>query len=187
MNGNSKTIAARLALAASAALALAGGISAGHAETAAELPVALAAPAALGPATRFEPSDEASAEAGVASLAIAAEPTAQEAPSLDTAAPAAQPLGRGVASFYGRQFAGRPTASGERFDPQLLTAAHRTLPFGSQVRVTNNRNGRSVVVRINDRGPFHGSRTIDLSRRAAEQIGIVSAGHGTVELELLAG
>lgn len=95
-------------------------------------------------------------------------------------------LGHGRASFYGRRFAGRPTASGERFDPQGLTAAHRTLPFGSRVRVTNPANGRSVVVRINDRGPFHSRRVIDISRAAAEEIGLVSRGVGEVELELLA-
>lgn len=94
-------------------------------------------------------------------------------------------LGRGMASYYGKSFAGRRTASGEAFDPQDLTAAHRTLPFGSRVRVTNPRNGRSVVVRINDRGPFTRGRTIDLSQRAAEQVGIVQAGHGEVELTLL--
>ena len=99
--------------------------------------------------------------------------------------PATQTLGSGMASFYGRRFAGRPTASGEAFDPTQLTAAHRTLPFGSLVRVTNPRNGRSVVVRINDRGPFHGRRVIDLSRAAAEEIGIVQSGQGRVELELL--
>ena len=66
-----------------------------------------------------------------------------------------------------------------------LTAAHRTLPFGSLVRVTNPRNGRSVVVRINDRGPFVRGRSIDLSRAAAEEIGLIRSGHGRVELELL--
>lgn len=99
--------------------------------------------------------------------------------------PAARALGSGVASYYGRRFAGRPTASGERFDPGQLTAAHRTLPFGSKVRVTNRHNGQSVVVRINDRGPFVRGRTIDLSRAAAEHIGLIRRGHGTVELELL--
>ena len=89
----------------------------------------------------------------------------------------------GVASWYGPGFAGRKTASGERFDPSQYTAAHRTLPFGSRVRVT--RNGRSVVVRINDRGPFHGGRVIDLSQAAAEDLGIRSAGEGRVELALL--
>lgn len=94
-------------------------------------------------------------------------------------------LGRGVASYYGKRFAGRRTANGERFDPQKLTAAHKTLPFGSRVRVTNPRNGRSVVVRINDRGPFIRGREIDLSRRAAERIGLIQRGHGPVDLALL--
>ncbi|MHA7818671.1 MAG: septal ring lytic transglycosylase RlpA family protein [Erythrobacter sp.] len=95
-------------------------------------------------------------------------------------------LGTGVASYYGRRFHGRRTANGERFDMRAMTAAHRTLPFGSMVRVTNPRNGQSVTVRINDRGPFSRGRTIDLSRAAAEQIGLIRRGHGTVELELLA-
>ncbi|WP_338445042.1 septal ring lytic transglycosylase RlpA family protein [Pelagerythrobacter marensis] len=99
--------------------------------------------------------------------------------------PAGQALGRGVASYYGRRFAGRPTASGEIFDPGRLTAAHRTLPFGSRVKVTNPRNGKSVVVRINDRGPFHKGRTIDLSRAAADELGLIRRGHGSVELVLL--
>jgi rare lipoprotein A len=95
----------------------------------------------------------------------------------------ARDIGGGVASWYGREFAGRKTASGERFDPQEYTAAHRTLPFGSKVRVT--RGERSVVVRINDRGPFHGNRVIDLSQAAAEDLGIRSAGSGRVELAVL--
>jgi rare lipoprotein A len=94
-------------------------------------------------------------------------------------------LGSGLASYYGNEFAGRRTASGEKFNPRALTAAHRTLPFGSKVRVTNPANGRSVVVRINDRGPFTRGRTIDLSRGAAEQIGLVARGHGTVQLALV--
>ena len=95
-------------------------------------------------------------------------------------------LGSGVASFYGRRFHGRMTANGERFDMGAMTAAHKTLPFGSLVRVTNPRNGRSVTVRINDRGPFTKGRTIDLSRAAAEQLGMVARGHASVELELVA-
>ena len=95
------------------------------------------------------------------------------------------PLGGGMASYYGRKFDGRRTASGEAFDMTELTAAHRTLPFGSKVRVTNPANGRSVVVRINDRGPFSGHRVIDISRAAAEKIGLVARGSGTVELALL--
>ena len=99
--------------------------------------------------------------------------------------PATRPLQGGVASYYGRRFHGRPTASGERFDMHALTAAHRTLPFGTLVQVTNPRSGASVVVRINDRGPFSHSREIDLSRAAAERIGLINRGHGTVELALL--
>ena len=100
-------------------------------------------------------------------------------------APQATDLGRGMASYYGRKFNGRRTASGERFDMTQLTAAHRTLPFGSRVQVTNPRNGKTVVVRINDRGPFTHARTIDLSRAAAEELGLVSRGHGEVQLALL--
>lgn len=94
-------------------------------------------------------------------------------------------IGTGGASYYGLQFAGRKTANGERFDPNHLTAAHRTLPFGSLVRVTNLDNGKSVVVRINDRGPFHPRRVIDLSLGAARAIDMVRRGLATVKLELL--
>jgi len=96
-------------------------------------------------------------------------------------------LGSGIASYYGVKFAGRRTASGETFDPAALTAAHRTLPFGSRVRVTSERTGKSVVVRINDRGPFHGNRVIDLSKEAARRIGLINQGHGPVEMELVSG
>lgn len=78
----------------------------------------------------------------------------------------------GVASWYGPGFHGRKTANGERFDMNALTAAHRTLPLGTQVRVTNKSNGRSVVVRINDRGPYVGRRVIDLSKASAQAIGV---------------
>jgi rare lipoprotein A len=91
----------------------------------------------------------------------------------------------GVASWYGAAFAGRTTADGSSFNPNELTAAHKQLPFGSLVRVTNPRNGRSVVVEITDRGPFVAGREIDLSRAAAEAIGLRSQGTGRVELELL--
>jgi len=83
-------------------------------------------------------------------------------------------LGRGqigTASWYGRAFAGKRTASGERFDPNALTAAHRTLPLGSTAKVTDTASGHSVQVRINDRGPFRRGRIIDLSRRAAALLG----------------
>lgn len=78
----------------------------------------------------------------------------------------------GVASWYGPGFHGRKTANGERFDMNALTAAHRTLPLGTQVRVTNTHTGRSVVVRINDRGPYVGRRLIDLSKASAQAIGL---------------
>jgi len=77
-----------------------------------------------------------------------------------------------IASWYGRRFAGRPTTSGERFDPHRLTAASITVPLGSVVKVDNPKNGRSVRVRINDCGPFAPGRGLDLSRRAAQKIGI---------------
>ncbi len=94
-------------------------------------------------------------------------------------------MGSGEASYYGTELAGNRTASGESFDPNKLTAAHRTLPLGSRVRVTNSRNGESVVVRINDRGPFHGNRVIDLSTAAARTIGLIRSGTGRVSLALL--
>lgn len=91
----------------------------------------------------------------------------------------------GIASWYGGKFQGRLTANGEIFDTNDLTAAHRTLPFDTEVLVTNTVTGNSVVVRINDRGPFIDGRVIDLSRAAASRIGIVSTGVGPVELEIL--
>ncbi len=91
-------------------------------------------------------------------------------------------IGAGTASYYGKRFHGRRTASGEAFDMFGMTAAHRTLPFGTRLRVTNPRTGASVVVRVNDRGPFSGNRLIDLSRAAAQQIGLIQRGHGRVEL-----
>lgn len=91
----------------------------------------------------------------------------------------------GVASWYGPGLNGNRSASGEVFNQNSLTAAHRSLPFGTQVRVTNLRNGRSVIVRINDRGPFSRSRIIDLSRAAANAIDMVNAGVAQVRLEIL--
>ena len=89
----------------------------------------------------------------------------------------------GLASWYGRQFNGRPTASGERFDMHAMTAAHRSLPLNCYIRVTNQDNGKSVVVKVNDRGPFHGNRILDLSYGAAEKIGIMGRGVGNVTIE----
>ena len=83
---------------------------------------------------------------------------------------------RGKVSWYGRAFAGRKTASGERFDPHALTMAHRTLPLGAIVEVTNNANGKRVRVRVNDRGPYCRGRVADLSRAASERLGFVDEG-----------
>ncbi|NIJ38743.1 rare lipoprotein A [Sphingopyxis panaciterrae] len=98
---------------------------------------------------------------------------------------AATEMDGGMASYYGDELAGNRTASGERFDPDQLTAAHRTLPFGSMVRVTNTSNGDSVIVRINDRGPFSRGRVIDVSHAAARQIGMHRSGTARVKLALL--
>jgi rare lipoprotein A len=93
---------------------------------------------------------------------------------------------RGKAAWYGARFQGRKTASGERFDRAKLTAAHRTLPFGTRVRVTNLANDRSVVVRVNDRGPF-GKRggIIDVSEAAARKLGMLRAGIVKVKIEVI--
>lgn len=121
----------------------------------------------------------------------AAEPEVQPEP-----APEAEPIveesqergsfiAEGNASFYGGKFHGRKTASGAIFNKHAMTAAHRNLPFGTRVRVTHVHNGRSVVVTINDRGPFIKSRIIDVSRAAAEQLGMVQQGVARVRLERL--
>jgi rare lipoprotein A len=89
----------------------------------------------------------------------------------------------GVASWYGDQFHGRPTSSGELYDMEDLTAAHRTLPMPSFIKVTNNDNGKSVVLRVNDRGPFHSNRIIDVSRRAAQELGFINKGMARVKIE----
>lgn len=93
----------------------------------------------------------------------------------------------GIASWYGRQFHGRKTASGDTFDMNELTAAHRSLPLNCYIRVTNKDNGKSVVVKVNDRGPFHGNRVLDLSYGAAKRIGITSAGTAKVSIERVDG
>lgn len=90
----------------------------------------------------------------------------------------------GEASFFSNEMAGRRTANGEPCDPDSLTAAHRTLAFGTRVRVTSRDTGRSVIVRINDRGPFRAGRVIDLSRAAAREIGLAGRGRGMVDLSL---
>jgi rare lipoprotein A len=91
----------------------------------------------------------------------------------------------GGASFYGEKWNGRFTASGERFNTEQLTAAHKSLPFGTKVRVTNVSNGKSVIVKINDRGPFIKGRVIDLSKAAFREIENISKGVTKVKLEIL--
>lgn len=99
-------------------------------------------------------------------------------------APAAKPyVETGEASWYGKPFHGRTTASGERYDMNRLTAAHKSLPFGTVVDVTHLGNGRSVTVRINDRGPFVKQRIIDLSRAAARKLNMVESGVARVRVE----
>jgi rare lipoprotein A len=89
----------------------------------------------------------------------------------------------GKASFYADKFQGRTTASGEKFKQEKLTAAHRTLPFGTKVKVVNLANGRSVKVTINDRGPFAPGRIIDVSKKAARKLGMVDAGVASIEIK----
>ena len=165
----------RIALAAAALVALAGGaLAPGHAEE---------------PLPQTDPVLAAQFDAEFGETLPRFEPAPlPEAEELFDAVPEPEEsweqLGTGSASWYGARFAGRPTASGERFDPAGYTAAHRTLPFGSRVRVS--RGDKSVVVRINDRGPFARGRVIDVSQAAARDLGLIGPGHGTVTLALLA-
>jgi rare lipoprotein A len=92
---------------------------------------------------------------------------------------------RGVASWYGKRFHGQKTASGEPYDMYAMTAAHPILPIPSYVRVTSVRTGKQVIVRINDRGPFHSGRIIDLSYAAANHLGLIGTGSGEVEVEAI--
>lgn len=92
---------------------------------------------------------------------------------------------RGIASWYGQKFHGRKTSNGEIYDMYGMTAAHKTLPIPSYVRVTNLDNGRQVVVRVNDRGPFHAGRIIDLSYAAAQKLGFAARGTAQVEVEII--
>ncbi len=117
-----------------------------------------------------------------AMVVLAAAPAFFASAGASEGAAPARGLQQGLASWYGPGFHGRNTASGERFNSGSLTAAHRTLPFGTRVRVVNKRNGRSVVVRINDRGPFAHGRVIDLSHASAKAIGV----DGVVQVALVA-
>jgi len=156
----------RLAGAAAAFLLIAGSTPLpGYAQETEEFDEAYPDPSAI-------PEDQALAQDSAELEAVAIEPEEEE-------------IGTGLASWYGSEFAGRRTASGERFDPAGYTAAHRSLPFGSMVRVTRLDTGRSVIVRINDRGPFTGGRVIDLSQAAAREIGLIGPGRGQVSLALV--
>jgi rare lipoprotein A len=122
--------------------------------------------------------------------AAAPEPTAApESPAIPTAPTAAGSSAMvamvGRVSYYGRELAGRKTSSGERFNPDTLTMAHQTLPFGTLVRVTNLRNNRSVIVRVNDRGPHTGQRIGDVSTRAARELHMMGAGVVQARLEVV--
>jgi len=108
--------------------------------------------------------------------------TVRREPPVGAVKQALQRSGEGLASFYGSP---QQTANGEQFNPRALTAAHRTLPFGTKVRVTNVRSGRTVTVRINDRGPFVPGRVIDLSQAAAAELGIVGRGIAKVKLDVV--
>ncbi len=91
----------------------------------------------------------------------------------------------GVASYYADEYNGRKTSNGETYDMNKMTAAHRTLPFNSMVKVTNQDNGKAITVRINDRGPFKDDRIIDLSLSGAKQLGIIGPGTARVRLEVI--
>jgi len=121
----------------------------------------------------------------LASIVFAGGCAPRKAPSATPASIAPQGVETGQASWYGKAHQGHLTASGERFDMHALTAAHRTLPFGTIVRVTHLKSGRSVDVRINDRGPYHSGRIIDLSYEAARKLGIVGRGTARVKVTVI--
>ena len=134
-------------------------------------------------AEELESGAVASPETPTEDTAVAPQPVQPPAPPIPQ--PRVISVSTGEASWYGPGFYGNRTANGEVFRPGTLTAAHRTLPFGTKVRVTNLGNGRSTVVRINDRGPFIGHRVIDLAHGAANKLGLVASGIAQVRLEVL--
>ena len=109
-------------------------------------------------------------------VACSVNPRAGNGPSLG------RPMQKGMASWYGPGYEGNMTASGEKYNPNAITAAHPSLPFNSKVKVVNLDNGKELIVRINDRGPFVQGRVIDLSRASAEQIGMLHAGLANVKV-----
>ena len=182
-----------LALGAALALPLAGAVAEETAVSATEAAAADTATTndtaaeALVPAPTVAPADltDAPADLTAAPAPAPIAPAPVEQPQAPAAQPATRSLGSGVASYYGAKFHGRRTASGQAFNMHAMTAAHKTLPFGTRVLVTNPRTGKSVTVTINDRGPYAHGRTIDLSKAAATEIGLVQRGHGTVELAII--
>jgi len=128
-------------------------------------------------------------------LAAASLVNAQPASAPATAAPTAAPVAAAAApstnadsgkiAYYGRKFAGRKTASGERFDPNAMTMAHKSLPFGSLVKVTNPKNGKSVTLRVNDRGPTTPDRVGDVSAAAARKLGMLRAGVIAADMQVV--
>ena len=122
------------------------------------------------------------------SLPAHAQTAAASAPAAAKAAAPAAPAGdaaEGKLAWYGKKFAGRKTASGERFNPGALTMAHKTLPFGTRVKVTNTANKRSVVVRVNDRGPTQADRIGDVSLAAARKLGMLRGGVIDAKMEVV--
>ncbi|MBV8687318.1 MAG: septal ring lytic transglycosylase RlpA family protein [Alphaproteobacteria bacterium] len=142
--------------------------------------------AAPGPAVAAEPVPTVrlqSLEAAVAALPETDDVSMSA--KVEAVEQAFESAGQGEASYYGRELEGNRTASGERFSAAGFTAAHRTLPLGTRLRVTNLANGRSVIVRVNDRGPFVHSRLIDVSLAAAREINMVRSGKAQVKLEIV--
>jgi rare lipoprotein A len=132
-----------------------------------------------------EPQTDVPALESSSAAIIPRSPETQEASPSTLPALTPSIIGTGLASWYGAKHHGKWTASGEIFDQNKFTAAHRTLPWGSMVKVTNLDNGKSVEVRINDRGPFKKGRIIDVSRAAARALGMVQSGVSPVQMELL--
>jgi rare lipoprotein A len=132
-------------------------------------------------------SDLSYSEAQTALELALAQLQAPDLPVAPVAVPTAKVIRtfQGQASWYGPGFYGNRTANGEVFRPGTFTAAHRSLPFGTKVLVTNMANGKSAMVRINDRGPFHGSRMIDLAHGAARELGVTSSGIASVKLQVI--
>lgn len=130
-------------------------------------------------------------EFSIVQSSSAATPAKGRKPTVSSTRPAqaatakSTPAMKGLAAVYADKFVGRKTASGQRFDQSELTAAHRSLPLGTTVKVTNVRNSKSIEVRINDRGPFHAKRIIDLSTAAAEKVGMGKKGIALVHLEVV--